>query len=350
METIIRVEKNRQNPYVMIRNSVFEDPLISWKAKGMMGYFLSRPDNWTILLHDLVNRSPDGRDKVYSGLAELKQRGYLAYVPDRDPKGKIIRGRYIVYEVPQKPMKEIPGMMGRENPLPDFPDQGEPLPENPDRENPTLLITDKEPITDQALSTETEPSTPSESQALTALPSDTALTATESPAGAIAPAIQPFFATLPPVDEPPSPAPSVEEAKPAVGTVTLQVSDPSIPSPVSDAKQLANRLKQRLQERGVTVFPRDWHLKAQTSAKRLLRALSMTEAEQLMDWSLAHPFWGSKVTQMYRLEALASEWQLAKGGLSNGKYRAPASLAAGRHDDSGALDALVVRADATATV
>jgi hypothetical protein len=28
--------KNRQNPYVMIRNALFEDPTMSWKAKELI--------------------------------------------------------------------------------------------------------------------------------------------------------------------------------------------------------------------------------------------------------------------------------------------------------------------------
>ncbi len=101
METIIRVEKNRQNPYVMIRNSVFEDPLISWKAKGLMGYFLSRPDNWQINVRDLVQRSTDGRDSVYATLRELRSRGYLLEVISRHPRGYIQAREYHVFEVPQ---------------------------------------------------------------------------------------------------------------------------------------------------------------------------------------------------------------------------------------------------------
>ncbi len=280
METIIRVQKNRQNPYVMIRNSVFEDPLISWKAKGLMGYFLSRPDHWTILLADLVKRSPDGRDKVYSGLAELKQHGYVEHVFDRD-QGKIVRGRYIVYEEPQAPHPENPETVGTDEPYPDFPDTAQ-----PDGENPPLVIKDQELITDQQPRTEkdlrpipeTDPSTPPESPDLTALPCNA--------------------------------APEAEKDDQTMEPSTPEASNSSTARTVSpEAKRLADGLKQRLKDRGVTVFPRDWHLKAQASAKRLLATLSTDEAEALMDWALAHPFWGTKISDLYRIVTLAPEWQ-----------------------------------------
>ena len=45
-KTIFRVDKDKQNPYVIINKQVFEDPSISLKAKGVIGYLLSKPDNW----------------------------------------------------------------------------------------------------------------------------------------------------------------------------------------------------------------------------------------------------------------------------------------------------------------
>ena len=59
----------------------------------------------------------------------------------------------------------------------------------------------------------------------------------------------------------------------------------------------------------MTVFPRDWALKGQASAESLLRMLSVSDAEALMDWTLAHSFWGLKVTAMHQLITIAPQWQ-----------------------------------------
>ncbi|MBN1423811.1 hypothetical protein JXA88_04575 [Candidatus Fermentibacteria bacterium] len=102
--TIIRCEKSRDHPYVMIDRRVAEDPTLSWKAKGLMSYLLSRPDDWQIRVADLVKRSPDGETAVRSGLRELEQRGYLVAEQLHDPAtGRFTGIRLTVYEQPLPP-------------------------------------------------------------------------------------------------------------------------------------------------------------------------------------------------------------------------------------------------------
>ncbi|MDP4180663.1 MAG: hypothetical protein Q8942_06195 [Bacillota bacterium] len=139
-ETIVKVKK-RVNPYTMIDSSIFLNNNISWKAKGLMGYFLSRPDDWKIHLKDLYRQSTDGYDSVKSGLKELKSHGYLELIPIRE-KGKIVAWEYIVYEVPIDKSTDNSGFEPEEgNPLevkplmdkpPDVrPREGNPLEVNP---------------------------------------------------------------------------------------------------------------------------------------------------------------------------------------------------------------------------
>lgn len=75
--TILRIAKSKENPYVMLDRRIAENPSLSWKAKGLMTYMLSRPDDWQIRVTDLVRRSPDGASAVRSGLRELEQHGYI---------------------------------------------------------------------------------------------------------------------------------------------------------------------------------------------------------------------------------------------------------------------------------
>ena len=49
--TIKRSARRRQ--YVIIEQSVVEDSRLSWAARGILGYLLSRPDNWQIRVTDL---------------------------------------------------------------------------------------------------------------------------------------------------------------------------------------------------------------------------------------------------------------------------------------------------------
>jgi hypothetical protein len=75
--TIIRVYKDRANPYVQINRRVLEDNRLSWAARGVMAYLLAKPDNWEVRPGDLQRNGGCGRDAVRSILAELEAHGYL---------------------------------------------------------------------------------------------------------------------------------------------------------------------------------------------------------------------------------------------------------------------------------
>lgn len=97
--SIVRVRK-RENPFVQIDRSVFENTSLSWKAKGILGYLLSKPDNWKTYVSDIEKKAKDGRDSVRSGLKELEANGYVRKVRVRDENGKFIGWEYEVFEIP----------------------------------------------------------------------------------------------------------------------------------------------------------------------------------------------------------------------------------------------------------
>lgn len=116
MKTIFKIHK-RDYPFVLMDKRPLESPDLSYKAKGILAYLLSRPDDWEVNLQDLINRALDGRDAVKSGLDELETAGHLRINQERDSEGKWTRVVYSVYEIPLT-----------ENPLAD----------NPLAENPSL--------------------------------------------------------------------------------------------------------------------------------------------------------------------------------------------------------------------
>ena len=66
------------------------DKNLSWKAKGLHVYIMTRPKDWKIWIKDLVNQSPGGGTIIYSGLKELAKYKYLYNISVRDEKKKII--------------------------------------------------------------------------------------------------------------------------------------------------------------------------------------------------------------------------------------------------------------------
>ena len=76
-QAIYRVAKDKNNPYVMINKALLKDEGLSWKAKGILSYLLSLPDDWQIYESELQNHASDGIDSLRSGIQELIQHGYI---------------------------------------------------------------------------------------------------------------------------------------------------------------------------------------------------------------------------------------------------------------------------------
>lgn len=103
--SIIRVSKNRRNPYVMINKEAIENPELTWEARGVLAYLLAKPDDWQVRLYDLVSQGPGGRDRMRRILKELEAQGYLERKRVRLSDG-IWDWESTVYEWPIQPITE----------------------------------------------------------------------------------------------------------------------------------------------------------------------------------------------------------------------------------------------------
>jgi hypothetical protein len=83
---IIEIVKPR---IAAFEDTPLRDPRLSWKAKGIASYLLSKPPGWQIWTGDLIRRSTDGRDAVLAGLRELEVFGYLKRQRANDDSGRI---------------------------------------------------------------------------------------------------------------------------------------------------------------------------------------------------------------------------------------------------------------------
>ena len=86
--TFVRVEKNRN--YTTIHNEFLKRKDLSWKAKGIMTYLLSLPDDWVVNLDEIKRNATDGESSFRSGWKELVSAGYVSRKPVRDEKTKKI--------------------------------------------------------------------------------------------------------------------------------------------------------------------------------------------------------------------------------------------------------------------
>ncbi|MQY80236.1 MAG: hypothetical protein GH151_13775 [Bacteroidetes bacterium] len=100
---IMRFSKGKKNPYFQVHNSTINDPLLSWQAKGLLCYLISKPDHWYVNYHNLVSSSTNGIKSVRSILKELIESGYLFRSQLRSDDGKFSYYDFTVYEISQKP-------------------------------------------------------------------------------------------------------------------------------------------------------------------------------------------------------------------------------------------------------
>jgi len=83
---ILRIPKERN--YTVLDNGFLTDERLSWEARGLLGYLLSKPDDWQVRLYDLVRRGPAGEHKIRRMLRELGEAGYLRRHRFRGPDGR----------------------------------------------------------------------------------------------------------------------------------------------------------------------------------------------------------------------------------------------------------------------
>lgn len=97
-QSMFRVEKDRNNPYVVLNKEFLNDINLSMKAKGLLAYLLSLPDDWQIYENELVQHHKDGRDSVKSAIKELIDNNYINRTQIRGCNGRLNGYEYRVYE------------------------------------------------------------------------------------------------------------------------------------------------------------------------------------------------------------------------------------------------------------
>lgn len=97
MESIYRVQKTGN--FTTICNHHLNNPKLSFKAKGLHTYILSKPDNWKVITAALETASTDGAASVKSAIKELIDARYWNRYQVRKNK-KIAHWQIDIYEFP----------------------------------------------------------------------------------------------------------------------------------------------------------------------------------------------------------------------------------------------------------
>ena len=113
---VFKVEKNKN--YTVMSNYHLRDKSLSLKAKGLLSFMLSLPDDWDYTLK------------------ELKDNNYLVIEKSKNDKG-LFEYTYIIYEEPHIEKELV------------YPDTENPYMDNPDMDNPMQINTNKQNTKEQ---------------------------------------------------------------------------------------------------------------------------------------------------------------------------------------------------------
>ena len=128
MMAIIRTK--REHNYTVVSNKVYDKNQLSWQAMGLLGYLLTKPDNWQVMVAELVNvtkdtKKPTGPNGVYNIINELKEKGFISVRKNSDGSTD-----YTVYDEPIQQSSH------------GNPNQANPNQANPNQAETTLVNTD----------------------------------------------------------------------------------------------------------------------------------------------------------------------------------------------------------------
>ena len=143
----------RVKGYTIMANHHLKNKSLSLKAKGLMSFMLSTPEDWDFSLAGLAMCNKDGIDSVRQGIVELEKAGYLVRKMIRGENGRFSHNEYIIHEEPVVTEVNMPstedspqsdsmhktGQPSVGTPLQASPTLASPTLEKPSLENPTTV-------------------------------------------------------------------------------------------------------------------------------------------------------------------------------------------------------------------
>lgn len=91
------IEKTKD--YTVMSNYHLRDKNLSYKAKGLLSFMLSLPEDWDYSLAGLCSISKESRDGIRLILKELQEQHYVEIEKVRGDN-RYFEYNYLIYEVP----------------------------------------------------------------------------------------------------------------------------------------------------------------------------------------------------------------------------------------------------------
>lgn len=88
--------------FTMIPNELINHAALSYKAKGVLVYLLSKPKDWVVRTSDIISHGKEGEESIRSAMKELQEFGYAEKETIRNTRGEISEHIWYIYNKPTK--------------------------------------------------------------------------------------------------------------------------------------------------------------------------------------------------------------------------------------------------------
>lgn len=93
---IIRAKHNKD--FTQINNATLREKVLSLRARGLLTYMLSFPDEWAFSVNSLSENCGETRYAILTSIAELRREGFLRISQSHTSDGKFNEVTYFVFE------------------------------------------------------------------------------------------------------------------------------------------------------------------------------------------------------------------------------------------------------------
>lgn len=135
---IVRIKRKSHN-YSIIDNAPLSDSRLSYRARGVLAYLLTKPDEWEVNMKEIESGGKEGREAIRAAFNELKALGYAELKAEKGDGGAFAGRKWMINECP-----------GGKPENPSFP-QPDGKTESPKTRIPVTIV-----ITDTVVNTELE--------------------------------------------------------------------------------------------------------------------------------------------------------------------------------------------------
>lgn len=97
--TIIR-RAGRPRHFTVVPNDLVENERLTWEARGLLVFLLSKPDHWAVNRDHLAGQAPNGITMVRRILGELESHGYLRRIRTQEEGTGRVVWESVVYDSP----------------------------------------------------------------------------------------------------------------------------------------------------------------------------------------------------------------------------------------------------------